>query len=201
MKYTSRKDNTITAELVKQNAATVILKYLTGPEVDKTITISLGTLKRWWSPVTDEDSSESVLGIDSEKVNEPYAPNVTPHYIEKPQSVIDYEKKAHSKRTNDDIPGFEQVVNDLGSVSKKVSEKSEYLTLSDGLSTVWRKKSCIDAYVVDNVWQACSEAGLNSTANKDTKRPFAIKVTTSEQYEKFVNAVKAVFSADAKEEE
>ena len=49
--YRSKKpDKTdLTAELVKRpNEGTVILKYLTGDEKGKSVTISTSTLKRYW---------------------------------------------------------------------------------------------------------------------------------------------------------
>ena len=105
MKYQSKKDTSSIASIEKtdEKYGTVLRKYLTGPDTGKTFSITNSTLKRWWKRVEDEEenTSNNPLSIDIDKVNEPYHPDVTPRYIPKPKSVIEYEAKKGKKYNNE----------------------------------------------------------------------------------------------------
>lgn len=187
MKYTSKKDPTVTAQLntMSEKYGTVSMTYLSGPNEGKSFDITTSTLKRWWKA---DNSVSSVLDIDEEKVNTPYKPDVTPHYIPKPQSVIEYEKKQKVFH-NSDLPEFEAIVDTLGSLCTKVNENSKYIKFSDK-STLWRKERRIDIYAAESLWEKLANAGLQSSANKDKDRPFAFKIETQEQYDIVVTTLK-----------
>lgn len=183
MIYESKKNNEIRAKLIKESSVTVILEYVSGPDVGKTITITTGTLKRWWSK-----STEDILNLDNDKINEPYAPEVTPHYIPKPQSVIDYEAKKNKRYMNSDLPEFEQIVDTFGSILKSSNEKSKYVKFQNK-STLWRKSTYIDMYVTEDYWSKLTECGLTSKPNKDKDRPFAFRISNSDEYAIVVKAL------------
>lgn len=190
MKFQSKKDTTITANLEKEEEkyGTVILKYLTGSETGKTISITKSTLNRWWKKIEDEVTSNSVLHIDNEKVNEPYKPDVTPHYIPKPKSVIEYEAKK-GKKYNNDLPEFEVMSEDFATYCKKINSNSKYVMFNDK-STMWRKCGAIDLYASEALWALLTERGLQSKPNKDKDRPFAFKITTLDEYNTILDVVK-----------
>lgn len=83
MLYVSRKDNETLAKLVgeEEKYGTVMLEYVSGEKVGKSINITNSTLKRWWKPVEDTESVgvitdpsvesvEEVLTTDTEVVEE-----------------------------------------------------------------------------------------------------------------------------------
>lgn len=192
MKFKSKKDTTITARLEAEEPkyGTVILRYLTGPETNKTFSISKSTLKRWWAKIEEENTSSSVLSIDTDKVNEPYNPKVTPRYIPKPKSVIEYEAKK-GKKYNNELPEFESISEEIAEYCKKINTNSKYVMLNDK-STIWRKCGGIDVYASETLWTILTESGLQSKPNKDKDRPFAFKVTNLDEYNKLLEAVKGV---------
>ncbi len=193
--YRSKKpDKTdLTAELVKRpNEGTVILKYLTGDEKGKSVTISTSTLKRYWrkeqaEDTTTEKSAEEILGIDMEEVNKPYKPDVTPHYIEKPESVKEYEENKRRKRHNVELPEFEDIVEKIGSISCKVN--SNYVKLNDKATTVWRYSGFVACYATTDVAEKLSKAGLTSGPNKDKARPFSFIIKDVDSYNTLINTL------------
>lgn len=189
MKYRSKKNPEIEASLdfEDEKYRTAMMIYLTGPDAGKSFSITTATLKRWWEPINTVDS---ILKLDSERINTPYNPNVKPHYIPKPQSVIDYENKKNT-RYNASLPSFDVIVDDLGSKACKVNKNSEYLKFNDK-STLWRKRSKIDIYASEDLWLKLSEVGLQSSANKDKERPFAFKIETESDYYKVLEAFENV---------
>ena len=184
--YTSKKHPNVTAKIVKEpNTATVILEYLTGDEVGKTVTVSTSTLKRWWSK---EKSANEILGVDNDELNQPYPEPKEKKYIPKPQSVIEYEEKKRNK-FNKDLPKYEELIDILDSIYYKRYDKDSHFLFRDN-SSVWRKSSCIDSYVTEELWIKLTEAGFTSKPNKDSKRPYAIHITTSEEWDKFLSVLK-----------
>lgn len=200
--YRSKKpDKTdLTAELVKRpNEGTVILKYLAGDEKGKSVTISTSTLKRYWrkeqaEDTTTEKSAEEILGIDMEEVNKPYKPDVTPHYIEKPESVKEYEENKRRKRHNVELPEFEDIVEKVGSISCKVN--SNYVKLNDKATTVWRYSGFIACYATTDVAEQLSKAGLTSAPNKDTVRPFSFIVKDVDSYNTLIDTLVEYFGEE-----
>ena len=186
MKYQSKKDPEIIAAFDAANDKynTTRLIYLTGENSGKSFDVSNSTLKRWWKKVEDEVTEETTnpLNIDMEQVNEPYNPKVTPHYIPKPQSVIEYEEKK-KKKFNSDLPKFEEITENFGEFLSKINETSQYIKFKDG-TTLWRKSGWIDIYATENVFTKLAEAGLTSSPNKDKVRPFAFRISSSDEYEK-----------------
>ena len=184
MIYESKKDPTVTAALdfEDEKCKTTRLIYLTGDKKGKSFVVSNSTLKRWWRKVNDNP-----LNIDMEQVNKPYKPNVKPHYIPKPKSVIEYEENKR-KKYNSDLPDFDAIVDEIGEYLKKVNENSKYVMFNDK-STLWRKSSYIDVYATESLWGKLTEAGFQSKANKDKDRPFAFRINKKEEYEKFVEVI------------
>lgn len=209
MMYQSKKDSNVTAEVQsydeKYKTVTMLLK--TGPEAGKSLSITSSTLKRWWKQLDEngnevkseeeqvsEDKTEACenpegstmpLGVDEAQVNKPYAPDVTPHYIPKPESVEKYEKRQRAKRYNSDLPGFEELKEKLDKHASKVNDTSNYIKLQDK-STVWRKSSGIFVYASEDLGCKLTEGGLVGSANNDKDRPFAFKITTMEEFEKLM---------------
>lgn len=60
MIYRYKRNEEIIAEEVERDdlRKTVILKYLSGDKVNKTVCITSSTLKRWWTPEAKEKTSE-----------------------------------------------------------------------------------------------------------------------------------------------
>ena len=200
MKYQSKKDPTVVAEVKSydEKCKTVILEYTDGPDKGKSLSITTSTLKRWWKKLSDDEDSavedpvdereeKGALAVDSEKVNETYAPDVTPHYIPKPESVVNYENKKR-KRYNQDLPDFEDVVSRLESKAVKINENSHYLKFEDK-TTLWRKPTAIFVYAAEKTWEALTNKGLQSSNNNDKDRPFAFKIESAEDFEKVVEAI------------
>ena len=187
MKYQSKKDETVTAKLVSEEEkyGTVILEYLTGNEIGKTISVTTSTLKRWWRKINDEIVPG--IDIDEEKLSEPFPEPKEKKYVPKPQSVIDYENRKQ-KKYNSELPTFENIVETFGSDCKKVNENSAYIKFNDE-TTLWRKVSCIDIYASEDSWTKLTEQGLTSKANKDKVRPFAFHIDNAGDYVKVVKAL------------
>lgn len=180
MIYQSKKNPDVTAKIVKKpNEATVILEYLTGDEQGKNVTITTSTLQRYWRKTNEEEKSAAeILNVDMDEVNKPYKPEVTPHYIPKPESVKEYEEK--KKRKQVDVPDFDTLVDDLGSVCVKVN--TGYVKLKDKFTTVWRKPGGVFVYTIEELWTALTNAGLTSKPNGDKHRPYGFEITNMDDY-------------------
>lgn len=203
MKYQSKKDPEIIAafDFANEKFNTTRLIYLTGDKAGTSFDVSNSTLKRWWKPLTDEVSEEEVteaeitekevseesndnpLNIDMEQLNQPYQPNVTPHYIPKPQSVIEYEEKKKNRTFNLALPSFEDICEMFGANLAKINETSQYVKFKDG-TTMWRKSGWIDVYATEDTFAKLAESGLTSKPNKDKVRPFAFRLSTQEDFDK-----------------
>ena len=187
MKYQSKKNPEITAAFDFENEKykTTRLIYLTGEKKGTSFEVSNATLQRWWKKIEDENTEEqkNPLNIDMEQVNKPYHPEVTPHYIPKPQSVIEYEENKRNKKFNKDLPTFEELVDTFGRYLSKINETSQYIKFKDG-TTLWRKSICIDIYATEDMFTKLAEVGLLSKPNKDKVRPFAFRISNSEEYKK-----------------
>lgn len=182
-KYQSKKNPEIiaTLESVEEKYGTVILVYETGSDAGKSISITQSTFKRWWKLLTEESSlSESSLDIDVKQVNTPYPEPVKQKYIPKPQSVIDYEAK-QVKQYNNDLPSFEELVAEIGSICTKVNDTSRYVKLACK-TTLWRKSNYIDIYACETTAEKLIAKGLQCSGNKDKDRPFAFRVKTKADY-------------------
>lgn len=197
MKYQNRKDPSKIAEVVKEEPKynTLILKILEGDGAGKQISITTSTLKRYWKLIEETESVEETslakeMNIDMAKVNEPYPEPKEKKYIPKPQSVIEYEAK-QAKRYNSLVPEFSDIADTFSEILKKVNENSKYVMFKDG-STLWRKSGWLDMYVTEAVWTKLTELGFESKPNKDKDRPFAFRITSSEEYEKIVEALKCM---------
>lgn len=190
MTYQSKKDPEVTAafDFEDPKYKTTRLIYLTGPKKGQSIAVSNSTLKRWWKkldgknePEVEEEVIDNPLNLDFEQVNQPYKPNVTPHFIPKPQSVIEYEEQKHS-RNNSELPSFEELCDMFGPVLKKINEKSVYMIFKDK-TALHRKAQYIKLYTVENIWTQLAEKGLESKPNNDKDRPFAFTIKTKDDFD------------------
>ena len=186
MKYQSKKDSEIFAALDFQNEKTKTYRmiYLTGDKAGYSFEVAGSTLKRWWKKV--EATKEEV---DAEIINTPYNPDVTPHYIPKPQSVIEYEEGKKRGRYNGELPDFESMSNEFASITKRINETSKYIAIKDSDTTIWRKSMYIDIYADNEYAEKFVSQGLTTKPNKDKKRPFHIQIKTSEEYDCMRNAL------------
>lgn len=214
MKYQSKKHPEVIASLdfKDEKFKTVMLIYLTGPDAGKSVSITESTFKRWWkkyeeaeqinSDVTVTKEEDAVapsptspldsLGIDYDKVNEPYPEPKCQKYIKKPESVVAYENKKRN-RHNAELPEFEDMTETLMPAISKINK--DYVRLKDD-STVWRKTSIINIYAAEDTWEKLTYAGLKSRANVagksqivDKKLPYAFDIRTKEEFDKVVKAL------------
>lgn len=196
--YRSKKpDKTdLTAELVKRpNESTVILKYLTGDEKGKSVTISTSTLKRYWRKEQAEKTVEEILDIDMEKVNEPYKPNVTPHYIEKPQSVKEYEEsKRRTPKCEYDLPGnYNDYADLLASKSIKLkSVNSGYISLSDS-SKLKLLSNGIGVLASTALGEELAKSGMTSRPCIEKGTPFRFDIKSEEQFDTLNDALAKLY--------
>lgn len=213
-KYQSKKDPTVTALLVSKNEKynTVSMQYVTGDNEGKNFDVSLSTLKRWWkkmnddnkvvndnAPANDTNNGESdvLKKIDMNVVNKPYHPDVTPHYIPVPDSVVEYENITHKRKFkyNEDLPDYETLCDTFNEYLKK--RNASYIKFKDGRgSTIFRKGMYIDIYATEELLEPLTRVGLTSSANKDKDRPFHFRISTMEDYNKAKKAIIDYFSAE-----
>lgn len=215
MKYQSKKHPEVIASLDSKNEKfkTVILIYLTGPDAGKSVSITESTFKRWWKKYEEPEQLNSdgtitkeedvvaptptspldSLGIDYDKVNEPYPEPKEQKYIKKPESVVAYENRR--RKHNDDLPEFDDMTAILSSVVKKVNKG--YVRLEDG-TTIWRKPTLINVYAADKTWEILTEAGFKSRVNTygksktiDKDRPYAFDIYSKEDFDRVVAALLA----------
>lgn len=211
-KYQSKKDPTVTALLISKNEKynTVSMQYVTGDNEGKNFDVSLSTLKRWWkkmdddnkvvndnAPANDTNNEESdvLKKIDMDVVNRPYHPDVTPHYIPVPDSVVEYENNKRKRKFNEDLPDYETICETFNEFLKK--RNASYIRFKDGKgSTIFRKGQYIDIYATEELLEPLTRAGLTSSVNKDKDRPFHFRVSTMEDYDKAKKAIIDYFSAE-----
>lgn len=217
-KYQSKKDPTVTALLISKNEKyhTVSMQYVTGDDKGKNFDVSLSTLKRWWKKMDDDNVTENVENsvpandtldgnvehitpiedtIDMDVVNQPYHPDVTPHYIPKPDSVVEYENNKRKRKFNEDLPDYETICETFNEFLKK--RNASYIRFKDGKgSTIFRKGQYIDIYATEELLEPLTRAGLTSSVNKDKDRPFHFRVSTMEDYDKAKKAIIDYFSAE-----
>lgn len=184
MKYRSKKDPDVIAafDFENEKCHTTTLIYLTGPKPGYSFTITNSTLSKYWELVEDVPKPLDFTKEEMEQINQPYKPDVTPHYIPKPQSVIEYEEKKHKSRRNNELPTFEEIIDIFGVVLKKINEKSNYVLFKDG-SAMHRQATAIKFNTVENIWTQLAEKGLESKANPDKDRPFAFVIKTKEEFD------------------
>lgn len=183
MKYRSKKDPAVTAafDFEDEKHHSTYLIYLSGPKKGTSFCVTNSTLKRYWEPI-EESNPLMFTPEEVAQINTPYKPDVTPRYIPKPQSVIEYEEKQHRRQYNNELPDFDALVEMFGFILKKVNEKSGYMLFSDGTS-LHRKSKDIRLYTVENIWVALTEKGFKSSPNKDKDRPFAFIITTKKEFD------------------
>lgn len=215
MKYQSKKHPEVIARLDSKNEKfkTVMLIYLTGSDAGKSVSITEATFKRWWKkyegevdtgvPPMVKKETENVqpastspldsLGIDYDKVNEPYPEPKEQKYIKKPESVVAYENRR--RKHNDDLPEFDDMTAILSSVVKKVNKG--YVRLEDG-TTIWRKPTLVNVYAADKTWEILTQAGFKSRVNTygksktiDKDRPYAFDIYSKEDFDRVVAALLA----------
>lgn len=213
MKYQSKKHPEVIASLdfKDEKFKTVMLIYLTGPDAGKSVSITESTFKRWWKKyeepkqlnsdgtITKEEavvapaptSPLDSLGIDYDKVNEPYPEPKEQKYIKKPESVIEYEQ--HKKRghggTPTDIPELEEIVKILQPIIIKVNK--DYVKLKDKTNFCRFKNSCT-IYAAEGTWQKLTMLGFKfkpSPKSESADRPYVCKLTTKEEFDKVVKAL------------
>lgn len=201
--YRSKKpDKTdLTAELVKRpNEGTVILKYLTGDEKGKSVTISTSTLKRYWrkeqaEDTTTEKSAEEILGIDMEEVNKPYKPDVTPHYIEKPESVKEYEEsKRRVPKCEFALPeNYDAYADLLASKSIKLKGvNSGYISLSDS-SKLKLLSNGIGVLASNELGEELAKSGMTSRPCIEKGTPFRFDIKSEEQFDTLHDALAKLY--------
>lgn len=151
------------------------------------------------APTNDTNNGESdvLKKIDMDVVNKPYHPDVTPHYIPVPDSVVEYENITHKRKFkyNEDLPDYETLADTFNEYLKK--RNASYIKFKDGRgSTIFRKGMYIDIYATEELLEPLTRVGLTSSANKDKDRPFHFRISTMEDYNKAKKAIIDYFSAE-----
>ena len=169
---------------------------MTGDEKGKSVTISTSTLKRYWrkeqaEDTTTEKSAEEILGIDMEEVNKPYKPDVTPHYIEKPESVKEYEENKRRKpKCEFAIPSSYNEYADIladNDVRLKSVNKG-YIALEDA-SKLKLLSTGIGVLASTALGEALAKSGLTSRPCIEKGTPFRFDIKTSEQNDALIKAL------------
>lgn len=143
------------------------------------------------TPIEDTNG----IDIDMDVVNQPYHPDVIPHYIPKPDSVVEYENNKRKRKFNEDLPDYETICETFNEFLKK--RNASYIRFKDGKgSTIFRKGQYIDIYATEELLEPLTRAGLTSSANKDKDRPFHFRISTMEDYDKAKKAIIDYFSAE-----
>ncbi|MBR4377283.1 MAG: hypothetical protein IKP50_00125 [Bacilli bacterium] len=206
MKYQSKKDPTITAAFDFENEKfkTTRLIYLTGSKEGQSFEISNSTLKRWWKKLESEEveqnevqkeevveTVENPLNIDFEKLAEPYHPEVTPHYIPKPQSVIEYEEKKHKRVKADfDYPkDYETLANLFAERNIKMKKVNRgYISLPDN-SKIKILVVGIGILASDELAEKFVAKGFQAKPCIEKGTPFRFDVKNAEEYTKMLEAL------------
>jgi len=194
MIYKSKKDPEITAafDFEDEKCATTRLIYLTGEKKGKSFVVSNSTLKRWWTPVEDKKENDNPLNLDFEQINKPYKPDVTPHYIPKPQSVIEYEeKKSPKKRVASftmptDYEQFADILAERNVAIKKVN--SGYISLMDN-SKLKLLKTGIGVLASNDVAERIVKKGIQARPCIEKGTPFRFDINSAEEYEWLLEAL------------
>lgn len=200
MKYESKKDPTIIAayDFENEKFKTTRLIYLTGPKAGQSFEVSNSTLKRWWRKLKDDEvQTEKVvetpsnpLNIDFEQVNQPYHPNVTPHYIPKPQAVIEYEESKKRKVASFDFPNdYDTLANMMAErnvVMKKVNRG--YISLPDN-SKIKILTMGIGILASTELAEKFIARGFQAKACIEKGTPFRFDVKNADEYEKMWGAL------------
>jgi hypothetical protein len=201
--YSSKKPgkSDVKAELVKApNENTVILKYLTGEHKDKTVTITTGTLKRYWreeTETTPKKTATEILGIDMDEVNKPYKPDVKPHYIPKPESVKRYEESKKKIKCNFTLPAtYEEFADILASKSIKLKRvNSGYIALED-TSKLKILTGGIGILASDELGEEFVANGFTSRPCIEKGTPFRFDIVTEEQYNTMFDVLAKLYKED-----
>lgn len=190
MKYRSKKDPEVIAAYDFENKKfkTTTLIYLTGPKKGYSFTINNCTLEKYWEKVDDVPKPLDFTEIEMEQINQPYHPNVTPHYIPKPPAVIEYEEKKKRSYMNTELPTFEEVCDMFGPILKRINEKSNYVRFKDE-TTLHIRNYKLKLYTVENIWEQLAQKGLESKPNNDKDRPFAFILKSREDFDKFAEVI------------
>lgn len=203
--YQSKKPGKtdVHAELVKQpNDNTVILKYLNGEHEGKTVTITTGTLKRYWKLVEKTETQEKktveeVLNLDMDEVNKPYKPDVKPHYIEKPDSVKRYEESKKRVKCTYTLPtNYEEIADMLAGKNVKIKavnkgyisfpDNSKLKLLTTGIGILASEKLGEELVNIGFTARPCIEAGT----------PFRFDVKTEKDYNGMYDVLEKVYKGD-----
>ena len=184
MKYQSKKDPEITAALDFEDEKhhTTYLIYLTGPKKGMSFCVTNPTLNRYWEPIKDVPKVLDFTPEQIEQINTPYKPDVTPHYIPKPQSVIEYEENKHKSRRNTELPTFEQISEMFGFILVRINERSNYVIFTDK-TALHRKSNFIRLNTTESIWEELTTKGLKSEPNDDKDRPFTFIIKTKQEFD------------------
>lgn len=193
MKYQSKKDPNIMAVFDYKDEVRGInrLIYLTGEKAGHSFEVSSSTLKRWWNeiPTTPEEDEEAII-------NAPYHPDVTPHYIPKPESVVQYEKARSRRKPNTcefELPeGYEEFANLLESFGANIRRvNKEYITLEDG-SKFKLRQSGIAILASTDMAEIFSKHGFKAKACIEKSTPFRFDIGTNAEYDTMKDILKSL---------
>jgi hypothetical protein len=206
MKYQSKKDPSIIAafDFEHEKFKTTRLIYLTGPKEGQSFEISNSTLKRWWKKLESEtveqnevqteqvvETVENPLNIDFEQVNQPYHPEVTPHYIPKPQSVIEYEenKKRRVSATFDYPKDYETLADLFAEHNIKMKKVNRgYISLPDN-SKIKILAVGIGILASTELAEKFVAKGFSSKPCIEKGTPFRFDVKNQDEYSKMLGAL------------
>lgn len=195
MKYQSKKDETIFAELTESSEkyGTATLVYTSGEKEGKSISVTMSTLKRWWRKVGEgavvERSATQLSEEEVEQINTSYKPDVTPHYIEKPASVVEYEEKkrlSRARKPNTDMPSFVEMKDIYKDKIKRCNDSAHYITLTDG-TNLNRSAVSLVIRATNDVAVKLSTSGLEALKCNEGNWKFRYVIKSGEDFDKVKN--------------
>lgn len=195
MMYQSKKDPSIEAAFDFQNEKTKTIRmiYLTGEKAGYSFDIEPSTLKRWWKKMDTTEQEE-----DTARINAPYHPDVTPHYIEKPESVKRYEEEKALRRKGKRVAQFEgpkdyeQFADWLGESNVELKRvNSGYISLPDN-SKLKILTSGIGILASQELGEKFIEKGFTARSCIEKGTPFRFDITTQDEYNNMWEILKSL---------
>lgn len=193
MKYQSKKDPNVFAAFDYEDETRKVTRliYLTGDKAGYSFEITNSTLKMWWNKIETTPEQDA-----ADIINTPYHPDVTPHYIPKPESVIEYENKksgGNKRRCTFELPSdyeqFADMLVDAGVELKRVNKG--YISLPDS-SKLKILKVGIGVLATDELGEKFIMKGIKAKPCIEKGTPFRFDIVSENDYETMWEILKSL---------